>query len=49
MCPQAGNIINLDPCGYWTEPGKEEQKIVFIGTDLDKEHTTELLSVALVV
>lgn len=49
MWSQAGNIVNLDPYGYWTESGKEEQKIVFIGTNLDKEKTTRLLMAALVV
>jgi len=48
MWSQAGNIINLDPYGYWTEPGREEQKIVFIGTDVDKAHTVKLLTKALV-
>jgi G3E family GTPase len=48
MWSQAGNIINLDPYGYWTESGKEEQKIVFIGTNLDKQRTTDFLMAALV-
>jgi len=37
MWSQAGNIINLDPYGYWEQPEKATQKIVFIGQNLNKE------------
>lgn len=48
MWSQAGNIINLDPYGYWEEPSKANQKIVFIGQNLDKEVTRGYLDEILV-
>jgi G3E family GTPase len=47
MWSQAGNIINLDPYGYWEEPAMASQKIVFIGQYLNKEETELLLNDAL--
>ncbi len=44
---QAGNIINLDPYGVWEDQIRAQQKIVFIGTNLDKEYTRSLLDAAL--
>ncbi len=44
---QAGNIINLDPYGVWEDQTRAQQKIVFIGTNLDKEYTRSLLDAAL--
>jgi G3E family GTPase len=44
MWSQAGNIINLDPYGYWEQPAKATQKIVFIGQNLDKEETKGYLN-----
>ncbi len=44
---QAGNIINIDPYGYWEDEAKAEQKIVFIGTDLDETVTRMYLDEAL--
>jgi G3E family GTPase len=49
MWSQAGNIINLDPYGRWVDTNKRSQKIVFIGTDLDKEQVLGWLTEALVV
>lgn len=45
---QAGNIINLDPYGRWAKPEKAEQKIVFIGQNLDRSLVQERLEDALV-
>lgn len=44
---QAGNIINIDPYGCWEDSTKRLQKIVFIGTDLDKGKVTKILQSAL--
>jgi len=46
---QAGNIINLDPYGYWEDLTRAEQKIVFIGQKLNREQTKQYLDEALVV
>lgn len=52
MWSHAGNIINLDPYGYWKKRKDgsfdAEQKIVFIGIDMDKETITRELNEALV-
>lgn len=48
MWSQAGNIINIDPYGYWKAKGQEQQKIVFIGTNLDQQKTKALLEEVLV-
>lgn len=48
MWSQAGNIINLDPYGYWQEGAEPSQKIVFIGTNLDQGKTRAALEAALV-
>lgn len=45
---QAGNIINIDPYGYWEAETSAEQKIVFIGQQLNKELTKQYLDAALV-
>jgi G3E family GTPase len=49
---QAGNIINLDSYGYWSKSKsgdiKGEQKIVFIGADMDKKAIIEALDKCLV-
>jgi G3E family GTPase len=45
---QAGNIINIDPYGHWEDESTAEQKIVFIGQQLDKELTKQYLNAALV-
>jgi len=42
----AGNIVNINPYGVWGE--KPEQKIVFIGIDMDKENIIKDLENALV-
>ncbi|MCI5051351.1 MAG: GTP-binding protein [Candidatus Pacebacteria bacterium] len=48
----AGNIMNIDPYGFWTadESGKKNphQKIVFIGVDMDKELIHRKLNEALI-
>ena len=44
---QAGNIINLDPYGYWEDIEKAEQKIVFIGRQLQPDSTKAYLDEAL--
>ncbi len=49
MWSQAGNIVNLDSYGRWADPEKRSQKIVCIGTDLDKEQVKKWLEEALVV
>ncbi len=53
MWSHAGNIINLDPYGYWNKRKdgslNAEQKIVFIGIDIDKEYIIKELNDALVV
>ena len=50
---QAGNIINLDPYGYWSKSKsgdiKGEQKIVFIGANMDKQAIIEALDKCLVI
>ena len=50
---QAGNIINLDPYGYWSKSkdgeSKGEQKIVFIGANMDKKAIIKALDECLVV
>jgi G3E family GTPase len=52
MWSQAGNIINLDPYGHWNKRKdgslNAEQKIVFIGVEMDKEGIVEELNNALV-
>lgn len=52
MWSHAGVIINLDPYGYWNkrEDGSynAEQKIVFIGIEMDKETITKELNEALI-
>lgn len=52
MWSQAGNIINLDPYGYWEELDdgtfKGEQKIVMIGSDMDESAIRKALETALV-
>jgi len=48
MWSQAGNIINLAPYGYWQEPDKATQKIVFIGQNLDKVETKKYLDDTLI-
>jgi G3E family GTPase len=44
---QAGNIINIDPYGTWSNPKTVTQKIVFIGQNLDeasvRRHLDEVL------
>lgn len=49
---QAGNIINLDPYGYWSKSKrghiKGEQKIVFIGANMDKKEIIKALDKCLV-
>jgi G3E family GTPase len=45
---QAGNIINIDPYGHWQNEAKAEQKIVFIGSDLDETVTRMYLDETLV-
>lgn len=49
----AGNIINLDPYGYWNRKAdgtlNAEQKIVFIGSGMDSEAITNELHNALSV
>lgn len=49
---QAGNIINLDPYGYWTEDEegnmRPHQKIVLIGIDMDEDKITKELQSALI-
>jgi G3E family GTPase len=45
---QAGNIINIDPYGQWENTHTAEQKIVFIGQQLNKELTKQYLDAALV-
>lgn len=42
----AGNIVNINPYGFWS--GKPEQKLVFIGIDMDKEYIISELENALV-
>lgn len=48
----AGNIINLDPYGYWAEDDEgnmhPHQKVVLIGTNMDEEVITKKLESALV-
>jgi G3E family GTPase len=50
---QAGNIINLDPYGYWSKSksgeSQGEQKIVFIGANMDKQSIIEALDKCLVI
>ncbi len=52
MWSQAGNIINLDPYGYWEEQDdgtmKGEQKIVMIGSDMDESAIRKALQDALI-
>jgi G3E family GTPase len=52
MWSHAGNIINLDPYGYWQKRNdgslSAEQKIVFIGIDMDKNRIVKELGEALV-
>lgn len=52
MWSHAGNIINLDPYGHWQEnedgTNTAEQKIVFIGMNMDKEKITQALEEALI-
>jgi len=48
MWSQAGNIINLDPYGYWEKQEAATQKIVFIGQNLNKEKTKAYLDGLLV-
>jgi G3E family GTPase len=52
MWSHAGNIISIDPYGHWkeNEDGSitAEQKIVFIGMDMDKEKIKQHLEDALV-
>ncbi len=47
----AGNIMNIDPYGYWSEDENGDtnphQKIVFIGVDMNKELITKKLEEAL--
>lgn len=45
---QAGNIINLDPYGTWADQRKAQQKIVFIGQNLNPTLVSECLESALV-
>ncbi len=51
MWSHAGNIINLDPYGYWQKRKdgtlNAEQKIVFIGIDMDQEYLRKELETAL--
>ncbi len=51
MWSQAGNIVNLDPYGYWAinDDGSynAEQKLVLIGIDLDKDSLERELSTVL--
>jgi G3E family GTPase len=42
----AGNIVNINPYGIWGD--KAEQKVVFIGVDMDKEAIIKELENALV-
>jgi len=48
----AGNIMNLDPYGYWNKRNdgslNAQRKIVFIGIGMDKERITKELNEALV-
>jgi G3E family GTPase len=46
---QAGNIINLDPYGFWEDADKAEQKIVFIGQGFNKREIEQYLDAALLV
>lgn len=50
---QAGNIINLDPYGYWNKSQdgdiKGEQKIVFIGANMDQQALITKLDNCLVI
>lgn len=52
MWSHAGNIINLDPFGYWRKRKDgtldAEQKIVFIGINMDKEDILKELNNALI-
>lgn len=52
MWSHAGNIINLDPYGYWNKNTDgslhAEQKIVFIGIEMDKERIQKELDAALI-
>lgn len=52
MWSHAGNIINLDPYGYWNKRKDgsldAEQKIVFIGIEMDKEYILDELNQALI-
>ena len=52
MWSHAGNIINLDPYGYWNKRKdgslNAEQKIVFIGIEMDKDFIQEELNGALI-
>lgn len=43
----AGNIINLDPLGYWEEGFTPGQEIVLIGVSMDTEKITQVLDNAL--
>ncbi len=45
---QAGDIINIDPYGYWEDEEKAEQKIVFIGQHLSPAVTKGHLDSALI-
>jgi G3E family GTPase len=52
MWSHAGNIINLDPYGYWQKRKdgslNADQKIVFIGIDMDREYIQKELEGALI-
>lgn len=48
MWSQAGNIINIDPYGGWRKGVAPQQKIVFIGQQLDKSLLRTMLDKALV-
>jgi G3E family GTPase len=52
MWSHAGNIINLDPYGYWNKRKdgslNAEQKIVFIGIEMDKDFIRKELKSALI-
>jgi G3E family GTPase len=53
MWSHAGNIITIDPYGHWKKDSSPfgfegEQKIVFIGIDMDSAHIQEQLTEALV-
>ncbi len=48
MWSQAGNIISLDPYGHWERKNMGEQKIVFIGMNMNEEKIREALDAALV-